>query len=338
MRFLIVFLLVLLPFSTMAYAIEEDKSAARILVYHNIGYEDSPANSVTLEQFKSHIRTLHAGQYNVVALPDIIKAYKKKAALPPKSVVITFDNPDKSLLLHAVPLLKAHQLPFTVFLSPEDINDSNPHHLTQKDIRSLKKIPLINFGLQTDYDATASIKDAQRSLNKAVAFYRDNFKKQPDYFAFSHGLYDEPYLKVIENYKFTALLGQHSAVAYHNKAKTILPRFVMTENYADKNRFNMIINALPIPAEDTIPSTSILNNSTPSIGFTVSNELSLDKLSCYAAGQQKPMIENLNNRIEIRLKQEIDAPRFRVNCTLPVKNPETEEIKWRWLGFLFERP
>ena len=337
MRFLIVFVLALLSFSSMAIAIEEDRSAARILVYHKIGYEDSPANSVTLEQFKSHIRTLHAGQYNVVALPDIIKAYKKSADLPPKSVVITFDNPDKSLLLHAVPLLKAHQFPFTVFLSPTSINDNNPRHLSSKDIKSLKKVPLINFGLQTNYDAHAPITDARSSLNNAVAFYRDAFKKQPDYFAFSHGLYDDAYLKVIKNYKFDALLGQHSAVAYHNTASTILPRFVMTENYADTNRFKRVINALPIPAEDVIPSTSMLNHNAPSIGFTTSNKLALDKLSCYAAGQKKPIIERLNDRIEIRLKQEIDAPRFRVNCTLPVKDKETEEIKWRWFGFLFER-
>ena len=337
MRYLLFLTLLFLTFPASAGSITEDQHAARILVYYGIGHDNSPATSVTLSQFKAHLNELAVGDYNVIALPDMLNAYKRNAPLPHNAIVLTFDGSEKSVLTHAAPLLKKLKYPFTVFLSPERVRDTNPRYLNNKDIKRLRKLQLVTFGIHPEGyndERAQDIKTIRMNLNNAVSFYRDIFNKQPEYLSFSNGLYSPEQLHSVSKYKFKALFGEQSGVTYRNKLGSILPRFTMTENYADQNRFKMVVNALPFPADDISPASSIIENNAPSLGLTTSGRLNLEKLSCYASDQPKPSVSKLNNRIEIRLQQEINEPRFRVNCTLPEKNAETEEVKWRWFGLL----
>ncbi len=330
----------MMTFPAQAQMIEEDKDAVRIMAYYGVGQDDVSGFNVTLEQFKSHLHELETGSYNVVALPDVLNAYAKNAPLPENSVVITFDGSDKSILTQAAPLLKQHKFPFTVFLAPKRIRENNPRYLNRKDIKVLQKLQLVNFGLHPEnYDAERSndMATIRSNLNNAVSFYRDLFDTQPTLLAFPNGLYSKTQLEISDSYGFKALFGQQSATAYQNLKGSVLPRFVMSEHYAYQSRFKMTANALPIPAEDITPIAASGIGNDPIIGFTTSKDLNLEKLSCYATGQPKPTIETLNNRIEIRLKKKIDEPRFRVNCTLPVKNEESDTPKhWRWFGLLLQ--
>lgn len=323
-----------------AYQIEEDTQAVRILAYYGVGQDDSPATSVTLSQFKAHLKELHQGGYNVVALPDVLNAYEKNAPVPVNSVMITFDGSEKSLVTQAAPLLKKYKFPFTVFLSPERVSQNNPRYLTLKDIKKLHKLQLVSFGIHPENYEGESFDDVQTyrsQINNAVSFYRDLFGEQPQYFAFPNGLYSKTQMDVIKKYGFKAVMGQQSGVVYNNPKNSVMPRFVMTENYADARRFEMATGALPLPVSDMTPNTSIIGTENPMLGFTVSNDLSLDKLACYAAGQPKPTLERLSQRIEMRLKAPITDPRFRINCTLPVINEDTNKPdQWRWFGLLLQ--
>ena len=341
MQYLLITMLALLSMPALAKPIEADKSAARILVYYGIGNDSSPATNVTIEQFNTHIAQLVRGEYNVIALPDMIEAYRQNQPLPKNSVVLTFDGSHKSILNHAAPLLKKHQFPFTVFIAPTRIRDKSPRFLNYKDIKRLRKIQLVSFGIHPEgFDKMVhhDMSSIRSSLNNSVAFYRDLFGTHPKFLAFSQGAYSDLQIDALNNYDFDVVLGQHSGVAHQNNEGDILPRFVMTENYADQNRFNLVTRALPLPVNDAHPKPTVLKYNSPAIGFTSASNINLNKLSCFASGQEKPRVERLNNRIEIRLKQKISTSHFRVNCTLPETNKARNETRWRWHGFLFERP
>jgi hypothetical protein len=100
----------------------------------------------------------------------------------------------------------------------------------------------------------------------------------------------------------------------------------------------MVINAMPIATTEITPTTSVIKTQNPAIGFTVTDDLKdeLDKLSCFASGQDKPETSIIGSRVEIRLNEATNADRLRVNCTLPVTQEIHEKtMAWRWLGFLF---
>ena len=324
--------------SDVAPNIEQDSTAARIMVYFTVGRDEHPATNITIEQFKAHLLELTSGDYNVLPLPQVMKAYATSSALPPKTIVLTFDGGDKSVLQNAVPLLEEHKLPYTLFIAPKRADDTGAQYINWQELKELHKSGLATIGLHTENYSGISRKTPENirlNINNATHRFRENMGFQPQFFAYPFGEYTPVYKNIIMSYGFKGAFGQQSGVAYAEADPHALPRFTMTENYGDERRFKMTANALPLPAQDITPDTPHINRTLPAIGFTVAEELTseLGRLSCFASGQKKPQINILENRIEMRLTTPIDQPRFRVNCTLPVET--ANETRWRWFGMLF---
>ncbi len=346
MRYFFVFILMLMaclflhPLPAAAQQ-SENISSVRILGYFMVGRDDIPEANVTTAQFSQHLETLKNGDYTVISLEEMTTVYQNNAPLPEKSVAITFDGGDKSILTHAAPLLEAYKFPYTVFIATERADANDVRYLNWKDIKRLRKSGLMSIGLHgqkyksISYDTPKTI---EKNINNATARLRDKDIENKGFFAYPFGEYSATYDNIIQRYNFKAVMGQHSGVAYNSAPQVSLPRFMMTEAYADLDRFNMVLNSHPITTTDITPTTSIINDPNPAIGFTVTDDLTndLDKLSCFASGQSQPHTSILGNRVEIRLGTPAKTDRFRVNCTLPTSQEnDLNTTSWRWLGFLF---
>jgi peptidoglycan/xylan/chitin deacetylase (PgdA/CDA1 family) len=80
-----------------------------ILLYHRIAV--SPINSqyyVPPGQFEMQIKLLHDWEYTVIPLDLLIKAIREGASLPPRPVIITFDDGDISVYTDAFPVMQAY--------------------------------------------------------------------------------------------------------------------------------------------------------------------------------------------------------------------------------------
>lgn len=318
---------------------QHDKSAARIMVYFNVGRDNIPTKNVTIEQFKSHLLELTEGDYNVLPLQHVIDTYKEGTTLPLNSVVLTFDGGDKSILHNAVPLLEEYKLPYTLFIAPARAHEDSPRYINWRELKTLLKTDLITLGIHSDnysHSSTQNTENIRRTINNAASRFRENIGFQPMFFSYPFGEYSKIYKDIISAYGFKAAFGQHSGVAYARADHYALPRFTMTENYGDEQRFKMTANALPFPIHDITPSYSYLDK-VPAIGFTIDDNFAgkLSNISCFASGQSKPETIIIGKRVEIRLEQPILKDRFRVNCTLPVKSTDSTKPKqWRWFGLL----
>ncbi len=338
---LLIFIMVGFVTNAKANNLLEDQNAVRILGYFMVGRDDTPQANVTVEQFRSHLEILKEENHNVISMDQMIAAYDNGSNLPPRSVVITFDGGDKSILTEAAPLLEKYKFPYTVFISTARVDSSNPHYLDWKDLKTLSKSGLLTIGLHPHTYSSLTFETPQnvrKSINNATSRLR-NQGIDIKYFSFPFGEYNEEHLSVLKDYNFTALFGQHSGVAHANQARHTCPRFMITENYADADRFKMILNSLPFPVTDVSLKSSIINSKDFAIGFTVPETLTddLDRLSCFTSNQPKPEVIILGQRIELRLAEPINQDRFRVNCTLPVfKENKDKTDTWRWLGFLFQ--
>ncbi|HPD83437.1 MAG: polysaccharide deacetylase family protein [Alphaproteobacteria bacterium] len=345
MRFYLVFAVLALclrpNFAIATSSLAEDQTAARVLVYFMVGRDETPEANVTREQFLSHLQALKNGGYTVLSLNQITQAYETGAVLPDNTVAITFDGGDKSIVKHAVPLLEEYEFPYTVFISTDRVDANDPRYLNWDDLKKINHSPLGTIGLHPQsyssigFDTTQVIR---KSVNNATSRLREKLAINADYFAYPFGEYNSDYPKVIQEYHFKATFGQHSGVAYQSDAPLPLPRFTMTEDYANLDRFRMILNSLPLPVSDVTPTVSQITTSNPAIGFSVPEiiEEDLARLSCFVSGQGKPLLNIIGNRVEIRLPSPTTEDRFRINCTLP-ENSENEEktTRWRWFGQLY---
>lgn len=325
-------------------AISADKSTAVIFMYQRIGEEQTAQGNISLEQFQEHITELTRGGYSVLPVPKIIEAMKDGTGLPPKTVGITFDGAYQATLANVVPLLTDTQLPFTIFFASDMAEGSNPAHMNWDQLKKLGKNKLVNFGiLPAAYEHMVSQTSEQNAalINRAVSRYREMMGKPPTLFSYPYGEYNATLEKQLKSYNFNASFGQQSGVIYAGSNFMALPRFTMTDDYGDLDRFILTANAQPLPVNDIVPEDTMLVKNPPLIGFTVTPEISqLGKLACFGSNLGKlPLTRIGNNRVEIRYNKPFTDRRIRINCTLPnnIVTPG-EPLRWRWFGMLLISP
>ena len=92
---------------------------AAVLCYHSIrGDEDAPVPfnelHVTVSTFERHCQLISA-HCNPISLADLRAARSGARSLPPRAVLVTFDDGYRAVLDHALPVLERYAIPATVF-------------------------------------------------------------------------------------------------------------------------------------------------------------------------------------------------------------------------------
>jgi peptidoglycan/xylan/chitin deacetylase (PgdA/CDA1 family) len=89
-----------------------------ILMYHAIGAEGEPASCyvVPRRRFATQMAWLKLRGYRVIALSELVDRLRSHRIVPARSVVITFDDGFADNCSEALPILRRHGFPATVFL------------------------------------------------------------------------------------------------------------------------------------------------------------------------------------------------------------------------------
>lgn len=311
--------------------------SAVIFMYHRFGESRLPATNIRIEQFDAHIQELKSGKYNLAAVPDILAAIQDGRELPDRTVGITIDDAFKSLYEVGWPRFKKAGIPITLFVATDAIDKKLPDYMTWDQIREMRDAG-VTIGSQTATHLHMAHSGAK--ANRAdLALSNERFKAElgsaPQLFAYPYGEASIAVKKYVSEAGFSMAFGQHSGVIYRGIDKLYMPRFALNENYGDMDRFRLAANALPLKVRDVIPADTILRekNNPPRFGFTVYGGALryLDKLNCYASGQDKTRLVRLGKqRIETRMKEAFPPGRARINCTMPAG-----EGRWRWFGTQF---
>lgn len=113
-----------------------------ILCYHRVG----PQTNLMImprETFAAQMEFLARNNYNVIRLADLPDFLSGKRALPPRAVVITFDDGHVSSYQHAYPILRKHGFAATFFLYTDFLGAGDG--LTWAQINEMAKSGLIDF-------------------------------------------------------------------------------------------------------------------------------------------------------------------------------------------------
>ena len=316
-------------------------SSAVVLMYQRFGEATIPAASIRLDQFDAHLRVIEERGLNVMALPEILAALRAGRSLPERSVALTVDGAFLSFYLEAWPRLRKAELPFTLFVSTDAIDERRGPYMSWDQIREVVR------GGATIGNQTASHRSmptlARESndydIKKATRRLEEELGVRPEIFAYPYGAMSLAVRGTVLENGFAAAFGHHSGVLHPGSRFLFLPRFPMNEIHGGAERFRLAADALPLEVTDITPPDSYLGpglNNPPNVGFTVTGKALayIDLLTCYASGQGKVRMERIGPaRVELRFARAFPPGRPRLNCTMPAR-----QGRWRWFGTQFLVP
>ena len=307
---------------------------ANILMYHRFGENKYPTTNTKIEQFLSHTKELVKEKYDVIRLDKVIEGIQGDIDLKDRSVSITIDDAYLSVYTKAWPILKKLNLPFTLFISTDVIDNNLSNYMNWNQIRELVDNGVL-VGSQTKSHPHLHRLTSKQILNE-IELSNNRFIKElgfkPKLFAYPYGEYDTKTLEIVKGSGFEAAFGQHSGVAHISSGIFELPRFAMNENYGDLERLKLAINALPMIIKDVSPENNFINLNPPDFGFTLSAEIKpMRAVKCFSSNGIVTDTKRIGKyRIEVRLEERFPNSRGRINCTMAARDG-----RWRWFGKQF---
>ncbi len=328
------------PVSAQA-SIPADDSKAVILAYLRINEDAHPDSTLSLQNFKDQIDILRNEEFHVMSLNDIIDAWNSNTALPPKAIAITFDGAYQSINDGALSYLLDHNIPFTIFIPSDQMQLHN--HLDWKTIKTLARNDLVSFGIApASYMHITNLPEAEQenSINRSRIALKKQIGQESEFFAYPFGEVTQNLYNIVEKQGFKAAFGMQSGAAYNGYDRLFLPRFTITEAYADLDRFRMLINSYPLPVQGFNQNEMELREPITAINLALTDftKKQINKISCFITDQEKPVFLISEKNLTIIPESPIIDDRTRLNCTIPYTNDGSDEVSWRWFGALFHRP
>ena len=164
-----------------------------VLMYHSVYSYAHPKDRITVsvETFNRQMEFLKRNKYNVIPLEELPNFLKRKK-IPYKTIAITFDDGYEDNYLYAFPILKNYNIPATIFLIVNYIDE--PNHLNRLQIYEMKNCGLIAFGSHTlnhhnlvslnDDELKKEIFDSKKILEKKLSSCVKTF-------AYPYGFFDK---------------------------------------------------------------------------------------------------------------------------------------------------
>ncbi|WP_336079641.1 polysaccharide deacetylase family protein [Thalassospira sp. CH_XMU1448-2] len=310
-----------------------DASSAVVFMYHRFGEGEYPSTNIRPEQFKEHVAELTNGNYTVMGLPQIVEALENGKGLPDRTVGITVDDAYRSVYETAWPIFRANNMPFTVFVSTEQLDDGFANYMTWDMVREMVKAG-VTIGGHSQHHSHLPDLDIE-AVKAELAHAAERFKAElgfvPDIFAYPYGEADADVINAVKEAGYKAAFGQQSGAMSTESDFMYLPRFALNEHYGAMDRFKLAANSLPLRVSDITPGDYTLTRNPPAFGFTLTDPT--PDIACYPSDGQATMTRLGDERVEIRLDGPVASGRWRINCT--AMGPES---RWRWFGMLYTVP
>ena len=302
-------------------------------MYHRFNENKYPSTNIQMDIFKKQIGIINNNNLKFFN-PDMLEIKFNKPKTE-KKILLTIDDGFLSFYENAWPYLKRNKIPFILFVSTEPIGKFG--YMTWNQIKEIEKEEFAFLGNHShshEYLINYKFEDFKNDIDKSINIFKKKIGYNPKFFSYPFGEYSLKQRNYISE-KFKFAFGQHSGVIDLNKDKYELPRFPINEKYGDLDRFENLINFLPLQYNNIIPKDKFLesvNNPPEMLIEFFEEQKNLKNISCYSnegGDWHKTNIKLENNNLNIFFREKFKERRGRINCSM-------KDIEgWRWLGSQF---
>jgi biofilm PGA synthesis lipoprotein PgaB len=316
---------------SVASAAQEPIDHGVVLQYHHVDTSTPALTSITPKQFQIQMDYLMTENYLVWPLDKLVSHIATGEAIPDRVVAITFDDAYLSILETALPILKEHNWPFTVFVATHPVDRGYDDFLNWTQLRELQ-----SAGALIASHTQSHTHLIRRESGEAPAAWRQRMREEilgaeeriqqetgqsSKLFAYPYGEFDNELKQVVGELGFVGF-GQQSGAMGRYSDPLALPRFPISGNYADMDGFKIKAKSLPLPV---VRQSSALNSLLPVDGLAPALTIDLaagdyrrDQLACYATEQGRIEVDWVSDlRFTAVAGKPLPVGRSRYNCTLP---------------------
>ena len=206
-----------------------------ILMYHRIGDGHDSPWWVTPSDFETHLRFLRESGYRSILPSDLAAHARWGKPLPPKPVILTFDDGFLNNLTTAEPLLQRYGFRAVVYLitaqiaeRPEDRRTfEETACLTWPEIAAMRRRGTFAFGGHThDHVNLAAESDPMPQIRECYRQMKQHLGRRPDSFCYPYGQSNAAAVEAVRRRGFTTGMLCQDSVAMAGPAmkRLELPR------------------------------------------------------------------------------------------------------------------
>jgi peptidoglycan/xylan/chitin deacetylase (PgdA/CDA1 family) len=205
-----------------------------ILMYHSVRPFVALENRlvVSVNTFERQMNFLKKHNYNVLSLEDAAALIKDRKKLPPKSIVLTFDDGYKDNYTYAFPILEKYNFAATIFLIVSELD--RPDRLSWKEINQMQDSGLISFGSHTINHVFLEYINSDEELKREIAgskrMLEEKLKKPLNSFSYPMGRFNAKVRQFVIDAGYKVAVVTNPGKGYPNNDVFILKRLRISEN------------------------------------------------------------------------------------------------------------
>lgn len=182
---------------------------APVLMYHHVQElhgEPAPAwlrYTVSPSAFEAQLQWLHESGYQTITAARLVETLRgdpreDARSLPPKPVVLTFDDGWACCYDTVFPLLKRRGMTATFFVYPSGVDA--PGYVTWAQLREMRSagMDIQAHSMTHPHLPTIPPADAEREIEKCMAVMTEKMGDAPTVFAYPFGEYSDAVIKAVE--------------------------------------------------------------------------------------------------------------------------------------------
>lgn len=183
-----------------------------VLMYHDILAEKEVFFDVTVEEFEGHLERIDEEGLTPISFDQLYDHLRSGSPLPPKPVLLTFDDGYEGHYTHVYPLLKQYKYPavFSLFTGKLDGEIAGRSTVTWEQAREMAADPLVTIAAHSVMHPRDLTELDDAELQREVVESKQRLEAELGipirYFTYPEGNYDERVAEVVADAGFDAAL------------------------------------------------------------------------------------------------------------------------------------
>ena len=300
-----------------------------VLLYHHVDTTTPPSTSISPEEFRAHLDYFEENEFAVIQLDEMVQHLRTRTALPERAVAITFDDGYSSIYETAFPLLVEYDMPFTLFLSTEPLNNRQKNYMNWEQVRELSEAGALianhlvshSYMLSRDIQETdVSWLERQRSeLLEAEATILKETGQSHRFLAYPYGEFNAEIKSMIREEGFIGFAQNSGAISFSSDFSA-LPRFPMAGIYARLDTAQVKFNSLAFEVDLLEPSSPVTELTRPEalLRFNLDG-VNPRQINCYDDGKMMDLRweDQATGLLRLQPIKAHRGRRWRYICTAP---------------------